>query len=72
MTTDEKELFIATAEPFQIVAMFPREYTLQMRMGPSMWHTSAVRMTALEITAYDLACGVREFELDVKFNKEKD
>ena len=66
MTEDEKKEFIATAEPFQIQEMFPFEYTLQMRMGPSKWHLSAVKMTELEAKMYQHACDVRQFEDSMK------
>lgn len=66
MTKDEKAEFMRTASPQAIVEKFPREYTLQMRMGPSKWHMSASRMTPLEVQMYDLANGVYQLEEFVK------
>lgn len=66
MNEDEKKEFIATAEPCQIQAMFPFEYTLQLRMGASRWHLSAERMSDLEAKMYRHACDVKQFEDSMK------
>jgi len=66
MTLEEKKVFIANADPYLVVQEFPFEYTLNMRMGASMWHLSAVLMTELEIKMYTLACEAREFNNEIK------
>ena len=61
-TPEEKHAFLLSATPWKIVEEYPREYTIQMRWGAYMWHTSAVRRSDLEVKMYDLACESREYE----------
>ncbi len=62
MTDDEKLQFVKTADPYQVVERFPFEYTINIRLGPTKWHTTAALMSPMEQQVYRASAELRDLE----------
>jgi len=62
MSDEEKMHFVKTADPYKVVEQFPYEYTINIRLGPTKWHTTAALMSEMEQLLYMAAAELREVE----------
>lgn len=62
MSDNEKMQFVKTADPYKVVELFPFEYTINIRLGPTKWHTTAALMSEIEQQVYRASAELRYLE----------